>query len=94
MDGLRFDGTNYIRSRWGDVSWDRIAAGQRFLAAMVADLKSRQPWKILIAEDMQRDPTVTASPETGGLGFHSQWDAGFVQPVRAALKPPTTRTGI
>ena len=88
VDGLRFDGTNFIRSRWGDVHHhaDRVAAGHRYLAALTADLRSRQPWKILVAEDMQRDPVVTRPSGEGGLGFHSQWDAGFVHPVRAALE--------
>ncbi len=90
VDGLRFDATQFIRSRWGDVHHPggRIAAGHRFLAATTADIRSRQPWKILIAEDMQRDATVTLPSSEGGLGFHSQWDAGFVHPVRAALEAP------
>jgi 1,4-alpha-glucan branching enzyme len=88
VDGLRFDATQYIRARWGNIHHpgERIAAGHRFLAAMTSDLQSRQPWKILIAEDMQQDPTVTRPSDQGGLGFHSQWDAGFVHPVRAALE--------
>lgn len=90
VDGLRLDGTNYVRSRWGDVHnpADRIPAGHRHLAAMTRDIRSQQPWKILIAEDMQRDPTVTRESDDGGLGFHSQWDAGFVHPVRAVLETP------
>ncbi|WP_228386767.1 alpha-amylase family glycosyl hydrolase [Ornithinicoccus halotolerans] len=90
VDGLRFDATQYIRSRWGDVHHPRgrIAAGHRFLAATTGDIRSRQPWKLLIAEDMQGDPTVTRPSGEGGLGFHSQWDAGFVHPVRAALETP------
>lgn len=88
VDGLRFDGTNYIRSRWGDVRepGDYLGAGHRYLAALTSDLRARQPWKILIAEDMQGDPTVTRPVEDAGLGFPSQWDAGFVHPVRAALE--------
>ena len=90
VDGLRFDGTNYIRSRWGNTRHrpDRIAGGHGHLSAMTADIRSRQPWKLLIAEDMQRDPQVTAPAEHGGLGFHSQWDADFVHPVRHALETP------
>ncbi|CAN5397872.1 alpha-amylase family glycosyl hydrolase [soil metagenome] len=88
VDGLRFDATQFIRSRSGNVGHhgDRIAAGHRFLASMTADIRSRQPWKILIAEDMQGDPVVTHPSDHGGLGFSSQWDAGFVHPVRAALE--------
>ncbi len=90
VDGLRFDATQYIRSRHGNVGdpRTRIPGGARFLASMTADLRSRQPWKILIAEDMQSDPTLIRPGEDGGLGFHSQWDAGFVHPVRAALEAP------
>ena len=88
VDGLRFDGTNYIRSRWGDVRdpGQRIRGGHDYLAALTADLRSRQPWKLLIAEDMQSDPAVTRESADGGLGFHAQWAAGFVHPVRAALE--------
>ncbi|MGB3187475.1 MAG: alpha-amylase family glycosyl hydrolase [Ornithinimicrobium sp.] len=87
VDGLRIDATQYIRSRGGNVrhQGDRIVAGHRFLASMTADIRSRQPWKILIAEDMQGDPAVIRPCAEGGLGFASQWDAGFVHPVRAAL---------
>ncbi|MGB3828769.1 MAG: alpha-amylase family glycosyl hydrolase [Ornithinimicrobium sp.] len=90
VDGLRFDATQYIRSRWGNVHdhGQRIAAGHRFLASLTADIRSRQPWKMLIAEDMQGDATITRPSDRGGLGFHSQWDAGFVHPVRAALEAP------
>lgn len=90
VDGLRFDGTNFIRSRWGNTQHrpDRIAGGHRYLAATTVDIRARQPWKLLIAEDMQRDPVVTAPAEQGGLGFHSQWDADFVHPVRHALETP------
>lgn len=90
VDGLRFDGTNFIRSRLGNVfePQDQLAPGHAFLAAMTADLRSRQPWKLLIAEDMQRDGIVTRPSADGGLGFHSQWDAGFVHPVRRALECP------
>ncbi len=90
VDGLCFDATQFIRARWGNVHHpgERITGGHRFLASMTADLRSRQPWKILIAEDMQRDPTVTAPSAGGGLGFHSQWDADFVHPIRRALEAP------
>ena len=90
VDGLRFDGTNFIRSRWGDVRQpaDYIQAGHRYLSAMTADLCARQPWKLLIAEDMQGDPVVTRPSDAGGLGFHSQWDAGFVHSVRSVLEQP------
>jgi len=90
VDGLRFDGTNFIRSRWGDVRRpdDYLPSGHHYLQAMTRDLSARQPWKILIAEDMQGDPVVTEPSESGGLGFHSQWDASFVHTTRAVLEHP------
>ncbi len=51
VDGLRLDGTNYIRSRWGNVHHDRIAGGHRYprvldrrsaLAAAVEDPDRRR----------------------------------------------------
>ncbi len=90
VDGLRLDGTNFIRSRWGDTRnpGAYIRPGHDYLSALTADLRARQPWKLLIAEDMQQDPVVTRPSAEGGLGFHSQWDAGFVHPVRRALEAP------
>lgn len=90
VDGLRFDGTNFIRSRWGDTRDPDayLRPGHDYLSSLTADLRSRQPWKLLVAEDMQRDPVVTRPSAEGGLGFHSQWDADFVHPVRAALEAP------
>lgn len=60
--------TQFIGSRIGNIydPVDRIAAGQRFLAAMAADIRSRQPWKILIAEDMQGDPAITRPSDQDG----------------------------
>ena len=86
-DGLRFDATNYIRSTTGG-TWDGGAAipdGGGYLAWLTSEIRDRQPWKLLIAEDLQNDPLVTTASDEGGLGFHAQWDAGFVHPVRRAL---------
>ncbi|PRY57030.1 maltooligosyl trehalose hydrolase [Knoellia remsis] len=87
VDGLRFDATNYIRSVTGG-TWDPGAAlpgGADYLRWLTGDLHGRQPWKLIIAEDNQSDPTVTEPADEGGLGFDAQWDAGFVHPVRDAL---------
>jgi 1,4-alpha-glucan branching enzyme len=86
-DGLRFDATGFIRSIHG-ATWDEgsvIEDGNEYLAWLTTEVRNAQPWKLLIAEDLQDDPQVTALPEQGGLGFHAQWDAGFVHPVRKAL---------
>jgi 1,4-alpha-glucan branching enzyme len=86
-DGLRFDATGFIRSIHG-ATWDEgsvIEDGNDYLAWLTTEVRNAQPWKLLIAEDLQDDPGVTELPEQGGLGFHAQWDAGFVHPVRKAL---------
>lgn len=54
---------------------------------MTTDLRV-QPWKLLIAEDMQRDPLVTAPAEDGGPRLPLLRDADFVHPVRRALETP------
>lgn len=86
-DGLRFDATAYIRSVHGSVhdAGSMLPDATEYLQALTAGLSDEQPWKLLIAEDLQRDATVTMPVDQGGLGFHAQWDAGFVHVVRRAL---------
>ena len=90
MDGLRFDAVNYIRTVDGrEETLDSPAAlggwGWNVLRWINDEVRSTQPWKITIAEDMQQNPWITKSTPEGGAGFGSQWDAGFVHPVRRAL---------
>jgi 1,4-alpha-glucan branching enzyme len=90
MDGLRFDATNYIRSVDGrDEAIDNPANlggwGWNLMRWINDEINSTQPWKITIAEDMQRNPALTRSTPDGGAGFDSQWDAGFVHPMRDIL---------
>jgi 1,4-alpha-glucan branching enzyme len=90
VDGLRFDATNYIRSVDGrDESIDSPANlggwGWNLMRWINDEIKRTQPWKITIAEDMQRNPAITRSTPDGGAGFETQWDAGFVHPIREAL---------
>jgi len=86
-DGLRFDATVYVRSVNGD-PFDPAAAlpdGASFLAWLNDEIRSSQPWKITIAEDLQDDATLVAPTGEGGLGFNAQWDMGFIRRVRPAL---------
>ncbi len=83
MDGLRFDATLYIRTIDGLGTGD-IPEGWDVMRAITASVRETRPDKILIAEDLQNDAALTTFGE-GGAGFHSQWDAGFVHPVRQAL---------
>jgi 1,4-alpha-glucan branching enzyme len=54
------------------------AAYQRGLAGAFPDC-------ITIAEDLRNNPWLTKPTEQNGAGFHAQWDANFVHPVRAIV---------
>jgi 1,4-alpha-glucan branching enzyme len=86
FDGLRFDATNYIRNVDGgsDPGAD-LSDGWALLQEINDEIDARQPWKISIAEDMQDNEWLTKGTTAGGAGFDTQWDAGFVHPVRDAL---------
>ncbi|MFP5341806.1 MAG: alpha-amylase family glycosyl hydrolase [Candidatus Limnocylindria bacterium] len=86
-DGLRFDSTLYIRTVDGDTGNpdSAIEDGWSFLAWINDEIRTRQPWKLTIAEDLRDDPAIVAPTADGGAGFGAQWDAGFVRRVRAAL---------
>jgi 1,4-alpha-glucan branching enzyme len=45
-----------------------------------------QPSKIIIAEDMQDNDSITRPTPAQGAGFDAQWSPGFVQQVRAVLE--------
>jgi len=83
MDGLRFDATLYIRTIDG-LGTGELPEGWDVMRAITSSVRESRPDKILIAEDLQNDAAMTTFGE-GGAGFHSQWDAGFVHPVRRAL---------
>jgi 1,4-alpha-glucan branching enzyme len=87
VDGLRWDATSYVSSIGGGGSRarDRIDDGWRFMADVNAELATRFPGRLMIAEDMQSDRAVTKLPRERGAGFGAQWDIGFVRAVRRAL---------
>ncbi|MCC2593922.1 alpha amylase C-terminal domain-containing protein [Tessaracoccus sp. OS52] len=82
LDGLRLDMTPYMRSvdgsafdledGWGLMRWINESVRQEF------------PGRIMIAEDLHGHDRVVGL-EDHGAGFHAQWDAEFVHPVREAL---------
>lgn len=84
MDGLRFDATVYIRTvnGPGDAT---LEEGWSLLRMVTQDIEERFPGRILIAEDLQNNEWVTKRVAEDGAGFHSQWDAAFVHPIRAAV---------
>jgi 1,4-alpha-glucan branching enzyme len=87
VDGLRLDAVNYIRSIDGVTSSEenQIPEGWAFLQWLHDEIDSRQPWKLTIAEDLQRLSAVVQPTSQGGAGFSAQWDADFVHTVRAGI---------
>ncbi|QDU67884.1 alpha-amylase family glycosyl hydrolase [Engelhardtia mirabilis] len=84
VDGFRFDSVLNIRTGpLGD-----IPEGWSLLQWINDEINASQPWKINIAEDLQGNPWITKTTGEGGAGFDSQWDAGFVHPIRDALITP------
>jgi 1,4-alpha-glucan branching enzyme len=81
IDGLRFDSVSNIRS----VDGRDLPDGWSLLQWINNEIRSTQPWKITIAEDLQNNEWITKSTDEGGAGFGSQWDAGFVHPIRDAI---------
>ena len=86
VDGLRLDSTVNIRNAHGHGGPEGdLEEGWAFLQELTDTLRNEFPAAVLIAEDLQRDERVTSPTADGGLGFHAQWAAGFVHPIRAAL---------
>ncbi len=86
FDGLRWDATSYIRNVDGNADpGTDLPDGWRALRQINSEIDTRQPWKISIAEDLQNNEWLTKNTDSGGAGFDSQWDAGFVHPIRRLL---------
>jgi 1,4-alpha-glucan branching enzyme len=86
-DGLRLDATGWIRNVWGsntDHGAD-LPDGWSLMQWINTEVKSRQPWKIVIAEDMQDNDWITKDVGAGGAGFAAQWGAGFMHTVRGVV---------
>ncbi|TWT37589.1 1,4-alpha-glucan branching enzyme GlgB [Posidoniimonas corsicana] len=83
MDGLRYDMTLYIRTVDGGSD---IPEGWSLAQWVNSTLAQEFPRAITIAEDLQNNDWLTKPPEWGGAGFSSQWDAGFVHPVRDVVQ--------
>jgi 1,4-alpha-glucan branching enzyme len=87
VDGLRFDGTVYIRTPDGPGSAD-LPDGWSLLQSVNSLVTERFPGRITIAEDLQNNKWLTKDVGAGGAGFGSQWDANFVHPIRQAVITP------
>ncbi len=84
VDGLRYDSTLYIRCIDGNEA-NELPDGWSLMQQINGDLRERFPRCITIAEDLRNNPWITKPIEAGGAGFHAQWDANFVHPVRAIV---------
>jgi 1,4-alpha-glucan branching enzyme len=94
FDGLRFDSTIFIRNVDGNDS-DAVDSpnnlggwGWNLLRWINDEVDASQPWKIIVAEDMQDNSWITRPTSQGGAGFDSQWGANFHHPVRDVLIQP------
>ncbi len=83
VDGLRYDMTLYMRQVRGDGC--ELPDGWGLAQWINGEIHDRFPGRITIAEDLQNNEWLTKDVGAGGAGFGSQWDAGFVHPVRAAV---------
>ncbi len=83
-DGLRYDMTLYIRTADGSDLPEGWALTQR----INSEVRERFPQKITIAEDLQDNDWLTKDVGAGGAGFHAQWCALFVHPIRATVITP------
>jgi 1,4-alpha-glucan branching enzyme len=81
LDGLRLDSVSNIRSTAGH----DLPEGWSLLQWIHDEIRASQPWKITVAEDLQNNEWITKDTGSGGAGFGSQWDVGFVHPIRAAV---------
>jgi 1,4-alpha-glucan branching enzyme len=87
VDGLRFDGSVYIRSPHGPGSAD-LPDGWSLLQVINTLVAQKFPGRITIAEDLQNNEWLTKDVGAGGAGFGSQWDSNFVHPIRQAVITP------
>jgi 1,4-alpha-glucan branching enzyme len=77
VDGLRWDSTVNIRQASGN----DLPDGWGLLMRMNDAVNASQPWKIMIAEDLQNNDWITKPTSQGGAGFDSQWDPDFYWPM-------------
>ncbi|MCB9854137.1 MAG: alpha amylase C-terminal domain-containing protein [Phycisphaerales bacterium] len=83
-DGLRWDSTVNIRTQNNGGGGD-ISDGWSLMQYVNNEINSVASGKISIAEDLQNNEWLTKTTGAGGAGFDSQWDAGFVHPIRDAV---------
>ena len=94
FDGLRFDKVVGIRNAhgWDGAPYDDPTNlggwGWNLLKWINDEVNHLQPWKIIIAEDMRQNASITRPTSQGGAGFDSQWDDQFHHTLRRAMVEP------
>lgn len=85
MDGLRYDMTLFVRTVDG-TEHQTIPEGWSLAQWINRSIAERKPRAVTIAEDLQNNDWLTKPADWGGAGFDTQWDAGFVHPIRAVVQ--------
>ena len=86
VDGLRLDMTPYMRSVAG--GGFELEEGFGLMRWITQSMRDEYPGRISIAEDLHGHDRIVGL-EGDGAGFHAQWDAEFVHPVRHAITAMT-----
>ncbi len=86
IDGLRTDGTVYIRrDRSEHEGGCDLPHGWSLLQWICEDLHALSPRPLIIAEDLQANEWLTKPIEEGGTGFDAQWDGRLGGALREML---------
>ncbi len=88
LDGLRWDGTVFIRRTTFGTEGEALPDGWQFMQEVLRETRGAHPDALMIAEDLQGDPALTRPVEAGGAGFGAQWGSEFVHRMREALVAP------
>jgi 1,4-alpha-glucan branching enzyme len=92
LDGLRFDSIPSIRNiqdEWDNYKLEQaVPEGISLLQQFNIHVQQNQPWKIMIAEDLQGYAAITAPVDANGYGFNAQWDDNFCGKLRWAATAP------
>ena len=84
MDGLRFDGTKFMRMR--GLSGPDIPDGWSILQYCNDQADAQFAGKLMVAEDLGGNDWITKTTGAGGAGFDSQWEGSFAWQVRSQLE--------
>lgn len=85
ISGVRWDSALSTRTtNWGD-----NGDGWSLMQWINNEVNARQPWKLMVAEDLQNNPWITKTTGAGGAGFDAQWSPGFVHPLRPLMTTPS-----